>query len=183
MKDKKIEILRLIGEHFQTKFGYADIGGAGGIPNRWLHVNEYTKILSFEPNPDNSSKLPPNDSAQCFSWAVGKEQIRAELYMNKLPETSSLFKPNFKLLKEFGLEDLFVSTETVSVQVRPLDSLLEEHGPNIDFCGIDTQGSDLDVLKGATDYLSQSVIGIDVEVSFLPITKTCRHSVKFMPFS
>jgi hypothetical protein len=49
-----------------------------------------------------------------------------------------------------------------------LDSFCEEYNiQNVDFIKLDTEGSELDILKGAEKTLKNSVLGISVEVEFI----------------
>ena len=51
-----------------------------------------------------------------------------------------------------------------------LDHQLERHGlDDVDFIKVDTQGSELFVLQGASQVLGQHVVGVEVEVEFASI--------------
>jgi hypothetical protein len=67
----------------------------------------------------------------------------------------------------FGGSDRFEVQEKTMIEVDSLDHLLETVGnPRIDFLKIDTQGTELDVLKGSVNTIRRSVIGAEVEVNF-----------------
>ena len=54
--------------------------------------------------------------------------------------------------------------------VDTLDHQLERHGlDDVDFIKVDTQGSELFVLQGASQVLGQHVVGVEVEVEFASI--------------
>lgn len=60
----------------------------------------------------------------------------------------------------------------INLPVVTLDGYLSEAGfHSVDFMEIDTQGSELDILRGADIFLKKSVLGLRVEVEFSPIYK------------
>lgn len=60
-----------------------------------------------------------------------------------------------------GRGNEFTVTEKIQVEVIRLDNFIQEHNiPRIDFLHIDTQGSDLNVLRGMGNYLSIVKVGV-----------------------
>src|SRR5207253_7811218 len=101
--------------------------------------------------------------------ALGRSDGQAQIRVSECTDFSS-----FRRLNAFG-EELFPEarvTGSEQVEVRRLDGILAAHAqPRPDACvllKIDTQGSDLDVLEGATGVLD-SVAVIQTEVPLQPI--------------
>lgn len=86
----------------------------------------------------------------------------ADFYLTKNRACSSLFLPHIKNLSRFPVVSEF-NVESVSrVQTQRLDDVF--HG-DVDFIKLDTQGSELLILKGGTKTLKR-VLGVIIEVEF-----------------
>ena len=114
------------------------------FPNSQIHL--------FEPNKSSFQKLINNfeneSNVHLHNIALGNEnQNKLLITSNDFPNTSSLLEP--KLHKEYYPEVNFDNKEIVTL--KRFDSL---HINDINFMSIDTQGFELEVLKGATENLA-----------------------------
>jgi FkbM family methyltransferase len=129
-------------------------------------------IVSFEPASGPFKELSIRAAARppwrVFQYALGSENGQAEIMVNANDELTSFLTP-------------IDSTKTIprnriigkeSVEVRRLDSIFDECMAGIDarniYLKIDTQGYDMEVLRGAEGVLPQ-LKGAQTEVSFIPI--------------
>jgi hypothetical protein len=72
-------------------------------------------------------------------------------------------------LKQFGRPERFDVLDTVELPADTLDAQLREIDlPHVDFLKLDTQGTELAILKGAGLALG-GVLGVDIEVEFSPL--------------
>ncbi len=149
------EVMR--GSLRATPLVIADVGSAMGLDSRWQPVAEFLEVLSFEP--DGRS----DGDGKVFRTALGAEDAGEQtLYLAKLPAASSFF-PHHPEMDRFAIREWLKPAGTARVSVTTLDTCLE--GRRIDFLKIDTEGADLDVLRGATKAL-ENVLAVQVEVSF-----------------
>jgi hypothetical protein len=81
---------------------------------------------------------------------------------------SSLYPPNESYLARIaGLTEAVSLDFSFEIDTITLDQFCQEEYINeIDYLQIDVQGADLDVLRGATNILHRSVLGIQIEVEF-----------------
>ena len=161
-------------------FQLVDAGSRNGFHQfSWLHPSSH--YWGFDPISD--SQLASNQfiSNKLIASALDAKAGEADFYCYAHPSMSSLlefdeagFKQHFGLmensatwLKQFQL------TETRRVQLKCLDDFfLEEKLKQVDFLKLDTQGSELAILKGAETLLSQKKINlIACEVAFVPVYK------------
>ncbi len=155
--------------HFQGSFNYVDCGAQGDRGKSLLSVFADSRYIGFDPQ-----QTIPAEGAQsstCFPVAIGQSAGTTKFYRTKNPNCSSVFSPNVNSLKYFHqLGEFLEVQETVQLDLVTLDEYLPAHGiREIDFIELDTQGSELDILKGAKSFLASSVLGIRVEVEFFPI--------------
>ena len=126
------------------------------------------QIVGFEPHPPGCAVLnrkygPPHCFLPLFVGAGGK----AKFHRTKVPDTSSLYRPNVRVLELFtGLAELLKLEEIIDVDTVRLDDVPE--AAPIDFFKIDVQGAELDVFNGASKALDSAVV-IQTEVSFVEI--------------
>jgi len=132
-----------------------DVGAnSGAVSKAYLDKLANAIIFAFEPNPELFESLSSRlgDRVTICPVALGDSNENSDLNVFNDDTVSSLFKVDPKLSaisKNFDLQ------QTVSVQVRTLDSWLLDHPEvqEVNILKIDTQGFDLRVLHGARDLL------------------------------
>lgn len=111
-----------------------------------------SEIHLFEPNKSSfkklESKFSNSNNIYLYNFALGNTNEEKTLNISSnFPNTSSILEPH--LSKVYYPEINFDDNEVVSL--KKFDSLLID---NINFMSIDTQGYELEVLKGANEYLN-----------------------------
>jgi len=107
-----------------------------------------------------------NTRAYVIPVALGKERCESmKFYVTDgYGGNSSFFPPS-------ELENRFAVKEIINVPVYPLSEffeLLPDTLPYVDFIKIDAQGADLDILKGAGDWLTKKVVFVTAEAEVGP---------------
>lgn len=149
-----------------------DIGAAGDIEPRWKQIQTHLSYVGFEPD-DRSRELLQHVPNRLRSYAIRPEALgettgnEISFYLCRKPQVSSSYIPNKEFITLFPDSKRFDVLSTVRMQHWQLDDIVL---PDADFIKIDTQGSELSILKGAPDTL-QSVLGLEIEVEFLPLYK------------
>lgn len=118
-------------------------------------------LISFEPNPvafQQLQRAAASDAAwHCYPLALGSKAGTLPFHVMKTDVFSSFLSPAKDPNVEF--EEHNVVDKTINVDVTTLDAffpqLQKKHGFNNPFLKMDTQGFDLEVIKGGS-----SVIGI-----------------------
>jgi len=156
------------------KFHYLDIGAANN--NReaeWnLYVPEATYSL-FEPDPvafEKLRNLRGKNIGNVLEVALGSTPVLKSFNICKKRELSSFLQPNYEIVNRSPDRERWQIESTQKMKVETLDEQLPTIGP-IDFIKLDTQGTELDILRGATLAL-QNVIALQVEVEFIELYKT-----------
>lgn len=155
----------LAGNPKTARITLADVGSAGGLKDRWRVAREIVDGVLFEPRDGGEIRREGNDTI--YPLALGASAGQANLNITRLPNMSSVLSPNISLLQ--GFKKKGSHAEVVGHQIMPVDTLDEvvaREGHRIDALKIDTQGSELEILKGADACLSHSVILAEIEVSF-----------------
>ncbi len=146
---------------------FFDVGANNGGSSIYIAERDAsTKVYAFEPTPYMisviESKVAHLSNYTLVKAAVSDYNGRATFNISGNLDwgCSSLLELSEKAHTEwYGRTDMNV-TERVEVDVIRLDSFIEQHNiPVIDFLHIDTQGSDLNVLKGLGKYISIVIQG------------------------
>ena len=154
-----------------------DIGCRWGFAERFL-TNEHAdnfKIYGFDPDQEECQRLqasykdlPPN-FVTCIPMGLAGANGKRYLHITKEPACSSLHAPIQFLADHYPALDCIRPEQVVEVDVTTLKQWTIEHDINsIDYIKIDTQGSELEILKSADDFLHLTRC-IDIEVEFNPI--------------
>lgn len=121
--------------------------------------NDYptSKIHSFEPSPDTFKALQANcakyENVECWNMGVGSENKSLKFIINDDSTMSSFLPPSKDAWGEVIGE--------VQVPVVTLDSFASRHDiPQIHIMKLDTQGFDLEVLKGSQELMRQNRINL-----------------------
>lgn len=152
-------------------FTYIDIGAMGGIPLKWRMILPVMKIIAFEPDTREFSKLKSEGNIQYFNYALNKESAGLKYYVSREAGKSSMLKPNMRFLSEYEDSGRFESIKEeviASEKVRTLDSLIKDNLiKDVDFMKLDTQGSELFILQGAENKAMSKFFGAQIEVEFV----------------
>lgn len=152
-----------------------DVGANCGQYGTMLREYGYSKrIVSFEPvsaSFDKLNRLCINDKNWfAYKFALGAQNTSMQINVADASELTSFHNPNEYSKDFFGDQGDIKYTE--KVEVRRLDDLLPEIVKNIDdpkiYLKMDTQGYDLEVLKGAESSVER-VLGLQSELSVIPI--------------
>jgi FkbM family methyltransferase len=149
---------KFIDEFFEKKEGltFLDIGAHDGVSisnTFFLEKERKWKGICVEAQPSEFQKLKSNRDCTCVNVAVSDyngetDFIYVEGYANMLSGISDDY--NLSHMRRIRNE---VSTyggaiNTIKVPVRTLQSILDEHNTHeIDFCSIDTEGSEFNIIK------------------------------------
>ncbi|MBN2474317.1 MAG: FkbM family methyltransferase [Pirellulales bacterium] len=139
-----------------------DVGAhTGGFATSLRRLGYRGHIVSFEPAPGVFAVLQNRFRGdalwQGYNCALGAEDTRMDLNVAELSNCSSFLRP-----KGFDVK------ETIEVEVRRLDGVFGSLVASIPeprvFLKLDTQGYDLEVLKGAQGCLDR-ILGLQSEIS------------------
>jgi FkbM family methyltransferase len=157
--------------------------------NKGLYANSLRKlgyrgaILCFEPVAEDFAEIvrisSGDDTWRAFNCALGNDDTSADFNVIKSGNAtflSSLLESNLRLGDRI---------EKRAVAVKRLDSVLGESGLDTTklriFLKTDTQGYDLEVIKGCGSILPK-VHGIQCEVSVIPLYEKMPHYTQALEF-
>jgi FkbM family methyltransferase len=144
----------------------ADVGSAGGLAKRWRPISERVSAVLFDPRADPGSGS--GGRVRHYRFALGGAPGSARLYVTALGNMSSLLEPNAMLLERFRNKGAHTRvTATIDVLIETLDDIVQRDGLQVDVLKADTQGTELEILRGASASLDHSVFLAEVEVSFI----------------
>jgi len=143
-----------------------DVGSAGGLHARWQPFRPILSAILFDPREASASGVFGAGQTRVYPVALSDQPGEAELHITALANMSSFLRPDTQLLGRYrkkGRDTELVGSEAVAVD--RLDTLAATDKFHPDVLKVDTQGSELMVLRGAEESL-KSVVLAEVEVSF-----------------
>ncbi|MBQ26667.1 MAG: hypothetical protein CMH81_00780 [Nitrospiraceae bacterium] len=162
-------------------FTLVDVGSMGITEaervgdGEWAHCGDDIRIFGFEPDEREFSKLASLPNRSFLNVALSQKSEDLKLYISRESGKTSVYRPNFSALSSFPRAERFETVNEVLIpasRVGRLDTTLSQHQVlDVDFLKLDTQGSELSILRGSQDYLCGSILGVNVEVEFFEIYK------------
>ncbi|MCU0549200.1 MAG: FkbM family methyltransferase [Leptolyngbya sp. Prado105] len=143
----------------------------------WSVLGQHLIIYGFDADAEACDLANAELSNRNISWkekhiplALASTIGEATLYVTGHPACSSLYPPNEPLISRFnGFEHSMKPNFTVEIETTTIDNFCKNENVEFDFLQIDVQGADLDVLKGASKALENCLLGVQVEVEFIPL--------------
>ncbi len=150
-----------------------DVGarwGAGGV---WWRLDPLAKLVGFDPDPEEcarlNAQLPAGSRERFVPVALGKEPGPATLHITLNPGCSSIYPPDETLADRFPGLSVIKVAQRETIQLETLDRWAASEGvEEISFAKLDTQGCELDILRGGERALDKC-LGLEVEVEFATI--------------
>jgi FkbM family methyltransferase len=181
---KKINFL--LDTNLKKNFTLLDIGAADGINEKWNIISKKSNIILVEPHKESAKKLRDKGLNIIESVLGSEDNKEIKFYSTKKATCSSFYKPNFNHLNKFSEKDRFeIVSEDLFIS-NSLDTEIKRFNQP-DFIKIDTEGSELDILKGSQKTLL-NVFGLEVECSFhqlregQPLFEEVRNYLKKFDF-
>jgi FkbM family methyltransferase len=134
----------------------------------------FTHYYAFEPDHREAQELVVTLKSEnvwrnvtVLSDAISSTEGKATLYITKQPGLSSILKPNYDVINKYYTDPVFGIESTVEVPTISLDHAAERNDfQDACFLKVDTQGSELDIMKSGKRLLEKNVLGVYVEVGF-----------------
>jgi len=160
--------------------GFVDIGARGGVHGCVLPIAQWTSVLAFEPDAEACRSML-DDPAIAAPWAafrlepiaLGERDEVARLHLMAAPTNHSLLPGNLPLIDRYKMER-FTPAGSATLQTTSLDQFLfnGDVAPETgELIKIDTQGSELMILRGARRTLEERTVAVMAEVEFCQIYK------------
>jgi FkbM family methyltransferase len=165
MNEGALESLLLLEKSFKTSLierfkslartdYFVDIGANFGQTLAEIFAyNQNIKYFGFEPNPEAFRLLKKiaelnSIEAQLYPWACTSEAKPIELYASSELDSGATILPEIR-------PDFYEHTRGTWIAGYPLDSVLPDSIPQSFVLKIDVEGSENEVLKGATKILAE----------------------------
>ncbi len=147
-----------------------DVGASGGFWPFWSHFGTHRRMIGFEPDAKECARLRESRGMEVYPVALGAKPEQAVFHQLRNPCCSSFLEVNREYWARFPLGDTHLEVGKSVVDIADLDGVAADNGlETVDFIKLDTEGTELDVLKGAAGLLENEMLGVQVEVAFQPI--------------
>jgi FkbM family methyltransferase len=148
-----------------------DAGARYGLHPTWKPFTGELLCFLFEPDPAEAARLADKYQARADEITVVAEALgiaagTVELLLRRnLAMSSTLPRVEESALFLSQRQDQVVVDRVISVPVSTIDEFCVEHGISMDFLKLDTEGTELDILRGARQQLGD-VLAVRSEVNF-----------------
>ena len=157
------------------KINIIDVGAMGGLSKIWGPIESIINAIGFEPDPIEFEKLKEDKNVKYYNYALYSESKNLEFNIARGGGKSSLLIPNEKFLEKYSDYNNYVVEEKKPIPkifVKTLDELVKQNEKlDPDFIKLDTQGSELEILRGSEKVLTEKVCGCLIEISFVETYK------------
>tara|TARA_A100001015_G_scaffold302244_1_gene390213 strand:+ start:508 stop:1446 length:939 start_codon:yes stop_codon:yes gene_type:complete len=151
-----------------------DAGAQGGFNSDKFFPEKYNQYFDSILIDPLQNSLEKGKSKYILNKGLWSSKCTKKLYiLNKRPQSSSMYEPNKDSLTIYDFKEkdfqLFEVSKTEEVECDTLASSLKELKiNNLDYLKIDTQGAELEILKGLGEYRP---LMIKCEVRIFPMYK------------
>jgi FkbM family methyltransferase len=150
-----------------------DVGCRWGFADAWEDLGDRCEIVGFEPDAVESEGLREHYRdrpwVRIVPHALGAAPGGATLYITREPACSSVYRPIDEVVDRHPRLEPQRMVRSEGIELITLDGWCAENAfDTVDFIKLDTQGSELDILRGAERAL-ESVSIVQTEVEFNPM--------------
>jgi len=159
-----------------TTLSLLDVGAANGAYDRWSAFQKFINYFGVEPDSRSSKSVIKSNSSSSYNseslitHALWHSKGEVTLNLCRKPMASSIYEPNRQFINLFPEPERNDIVDTIKLPSETVDRVAQQANVNFDVIKLDVQGAELDVLKGATNSLAQT-LAIDIEVEFCELYK------------
>lgn len=166
-----------IGQSFQgSPLGFIDIGARGGAHEFVEPIAKLTAVLAFEPDEAECERLmqkvevyEPWAAFKMEPIALSNTKSDAVLVLLSAPTNHSLLAPNTGFTQRYNMHK-WQEVGREALQTETLDQILYSNRAESyrwgELIKLDTQGTEYEILQGATRTLEERTVAIVTEVAF-----------------
>lgn len=165
------DAVKLLLSRCSGRITLIDVGARWGLNEPWTRIGEAADIVCFEPDAEECARLNAQRPSNVRYLPFGLSNVEAEreLYVTTAPGCSSLHRPISALYEHYPPLKVIKPERTVRIPCRRLDDVLSDKQIHaVGAIKLDTQGSELEILQGASQALESCSL-VDIEVEFNPI--------------
>ncbi len=148
-----------------------DVGARWGAAGAWYRIAPLAALVGFEPDAEEHARLAKSagEGERFYPAALGAVDGPATLHVTREPGCSSLLPPSADAIARYPLLEVMKPVRDVPVTLTRLDTWAKETGQgDVSFIKLDTQGTELDILRGAGALLD-GCLALEIEVEFFPL--------------
>ena len=148
-----------------------DVGCRWGFEEKWKALGSQVQLIGFDADAAECEALThqSGDGVRYVAASLGAAPGPARLFLTREPSCNSLYPPDPELIADRPALECTSLVSTAEIELTTLDAWAAEAGVrSVDFLKLDTQGSELDILRGAQQLLG-SVRALEVEVELNPL--------------
>ncbi|HJX13200.1 MAG TPA: FkbM family methyltransferase [Dehalococcoidales bacterium] len=149
-----------------------DIGARRGFEPHWSVYGDQARLIGFEADAEECHRLnreAAGSGRRYFPVALHRDRGKRPFYITAQPSSSGFYPANMKFASRLPDEVNLTIVRTIELDTVDLDSFAAENSIGaIDFIKLDTEGCELDILRGAGESL-RTTLGLSIEVEFLPL--------------
>ena len=150
-----------------------DVGSLGGVHPVAEPAASLIQALCFEPDEESFRALErqyaspaPYAAVKVMRDALAGTRGERDLYVARVPTNTSLLEPNPRFISRYRAER-FTVEKVIKVATRPLDEVAK--APFGEIIKLDTQGSEHEILEGASCVLHERCVAVFCEVEFFQV--------------
>lgn len=155
--------------------GLIDVGARWGISPEFRVASRLFAALAFEPDAAEAARIVESAADQgwadfdCAAVALGAAEGEVDLHLYSRANNSSVFPVSEQAKRRYALTG-FDLTEKLTVPVAPLDPIVRRSGVRAgEVIKLDTQGAELDILRGGVETLRDRCICLVTEAQFFAL--------------
>lgn len=162
--------LKYIKKILNKKIIHLDVGSRGGVLEVVSKYSDFIEVIMCEPEKKEAERLR-KEKNKVIDMPLSKEPGKVSFFEVQLLDGSSIYKPQGPFLDFYNSDPAYLSLYDVvretTLDCSSIDVELTNMGiSELDFLKIDTQGSELDIIKGLGDYRP---LVMQVEIQYLPL--------------
>jgi FkbM family methyltransferase len=171
--NKRFSLLlkQILGEG--NRLSVVDIGGAVNLQPHWHRFHQVADYVVYEPHPQSYKELMERQANgnyyknfQYLNRALSDAGGERTLYVTNVPTGSSLLPPKKGSIGDYPGNSYFYPLREEKIMTTTLrDSLNEAQVQRVDGVKLDTQGTELDIMKGMDAGRLAQLLFVEMEVS------------------